>query len=141
MAYLSPFSSPSKTPCKTVVSPPLPLASKLSPSDLGETGAVVSPPHPQGGWGRGGETSSFSRDFRGDTKGGHQRGTGSGGGETCPAPPSRGGWCQITCPLDRRPRSLFDLWLRNYQAEGRPDGQARDLARRTCRALYPEDSR
>jgi len=54
-------------------------------------------------------------------------------GTPCPAP-SR--WCLVTCPADRRPRSLFALWLRHYQNEGRPPAEAADLARRTCRAHY-----
>lgn len=54
-------------------------------------------------------------------------------GTPCPAP-SR--WCLVTCPADRSPRSLFALWLRHYQNEGRPTAEAADLARRTCRAHY-----
>lgn len=132
----SPFLSPSKTSnnCRSPL--PLPLCSKLSPCTSGETGAVVSPPHPLKGWGRGGETSSFSRDFQGETSGGKEAGEGKpkGGGETFR-------WCVATCPADRSPRSLFALWLNHYRNEGEPDAVAHDLARRTCRALYPEVSR
>lgn len=55
--------------------------------------------------------------------------------------PSGGRWCVATCPADRSPRSLFALWLNHYRNEGEPDAVAHDLARRTCRALYPEVSR
>jgi hypothetical protein len=59
----------------------------------------------------------------------------------CPAHPASGGWCQTSCPSSRSLRALYLLWLRHYQAEGRPDGEAHALARRSCRAHYPEVSR
>ncbi len=47
-------------------------------------------------------------------------------------------WCVVRCPVDRRPRSLFGLWLAHYRNECWSEADAHDLARLTCRALYPE---
>gem|GEM_PF-3555516 len=42
--------------------------------------------------------------------------------------------------MDRRPRVLFALWFRHYLNEGRPPAEAADLARRACRAHYPQEA-
>jgi hypothetical protein len=52
--------------------------------------------------------------------------------------PRRQRWAQVTCPLDRSPRSLGGMWLAYYLDQGATLDAARDLARSTCRALYPE---
>jgi hypothetical protein len=58
-------------------------------------------------------------------------------GQVTPCP-RRQRWAQVTCPLDRSPRSLAGMWLAHYLDEGAVHEDARGLARSTCRALYPE---
>jgi len=136
---LSPDCSPMKTSVKCLVSPPLPLSSKLSPSDLGETGAVVSPPHPLRGGGGEGKPAAFPVISGGKPQGDSFPGR---GGETTRGTaslcPRRQRWAQVTCPLDRSPRSLGGMWLAYYLDQGATLDDARGLARSTCLALYPE---
>lgn len=140
MTKLSPFCSPLEIDTTGLVSPLLPLASKLSPSDLGETGAVVSPPPPRRGWGGEGKPAAFPVISGGKPQGDSFPGRGGETtGGTAPLPcPRRQRWAQVTCPLDRSRKSLLGMWLAYYLDQGVCHEEVLPFAKSTCRALYPE---
>lgn len=55
--------------------------------------------------------------------------------------PSRQRWAQVRLVSSRTAGALYRLWLWHYLDAGDPYEAAHTLARRTCRALYPEVSR